>query len=163
MQKITPFIWFDDQAEEAANYYVSVFKNSKIGKIARYNDEAAAVAGKPKGSVMTVEFELEGHNFVALNGGPYYKLTPAISFAVDCRTQEEIDKLWQQLSDGGEIQQCGWLTDKFGVSWQIVPTGLEDMLNDKNPDKARRTMHAMLQMKKLDIAQLKAAYDGYVA
>jgi predicted 3-demethylubiquinone-9 3-methyltransferase (glyoxalase superfamily) len=160
MQKITPFIWFDDQAEEAANYYVSVFKNAKIGTIAGYNDESAAVAGKPKGSVMTVEFELEGHNFVALNGGPYYQLTPAISFAVDCRTQEELDTLWQKLSDGGEIQQCGWLTDKFGVSWQIVPSGLEDMLNDKNPDKARRTMHAMLQMKKLDIAQLKAAYDG---
>jgi predicted 3-demethylubiquinone-9 3-methyltransferase (glyoxalase superfamily) len=159
MQKITPFLWFDHQAEEAVDYYLSIFKNSKIGKISRYGDEAAEVSGRRKGSVMTVEFELEGQEFVALNGGPLFQFSPAISFLVDCKTQAEVDHLWDKLSAGGQIQQCGWITDKFGVTWQIVPSKLNEMLTDKDPAKANRVMQIMLPMKKLDMAKLQEAYD----
>jgi len=156
MQKITPFLWFNSQAEEAARFYTSIFKKSKMGKITRYGDAGPG----PKGSVMTVTFNLEGIEFVALNGGPHYKITPAISFVVDCKTQKEIDYYWEKLTEGGEEVQCGWLTDKFGVSWQVVPSGLGDLLTDKNPQKAKRAMAAMLQMRKLDIKQLKEAAAG---
>ncbi len=158
MQKITPFLWFDNQTEEAVNFYTSIFKNSKIGSIARYGDEGAEVSGQPKGSVMTVAFELEGQKFVALNGGPHFTFSPAISFVVDCEAQEEVDELWEKLSEGGEKQRCGWLTDKYGVSWQIVPTVLVEMLHDKDAEKAKRVMNTMLQMDKIDIKALKQAY-----
>ncbi|MGH7177568.1 MAG: VOC family protein [Tepidisphaeraceae bacterium] len=156
MQKITPFLWFNDNAEEAANFYVSIFKNSRIGKITRYGDSVP----DRKGSVLTVNFQLEGQDFIALNGGPMFKFTEAISFSVDCKTQEEVDELWEKLSQGGERQRCAWLKDKFGVSWQIVPTALVQMLQDKDPTKANRVMQAMLQMDKIDIQRLKQAYDG---
>jgi predicted 3-demethylubiquinone-9 3-methyltransferase (glyoxalase superfamily) len=156
MQKIIPFLWLNNQAEEAARFYTSIFKKSKMGKITRYGDAGPG----PKGSVMTVTFNLEGIEFVALNGGPHYKITPAISFVVDCKTQKEIDYYWEKLSKGGEEVQCGWLTDKFGVSWQVVPSGLGDLLTDKSPRKAKRAMEAMLQMRKLDIKQLKEAAAG---
>ncbi len=159
MQKITPFLWFDDKAEEAARFYTSIFKNSKIGKVARYGEEGAKASGRPKGSVMTVTFQLEGQEFVALNGGPHFTFSPAISFVVNCKTQQEVDSLWVNLSEGGETQQCGWLRDKYGVSWQIVPTVLPKMLQDKSPEKSRRVMEAMLQMVKIDIKKLKQAYD----
>lgn len=159
MQKITPFLWFDDQAEEAANFYTSVFKNSKIGNTTRYDEESAHASGKPEGSVMTVDFQLEGQDFIALNGGPQFQFTEAISFSVDCKTQEEVDELWEKLSAGGEESQCGWLKDKYGLSWQIVPTVLIEMLKDKDAGKAKRVTHAMLQMKKLDIETLKRAYE----
>jgi predicted 3-demethylubiquinone-9 3-methyltransferase (glyoxalase superfamily) len=159
MQKITPFLWFDNQAEEAMNYYVSIFKNSKVLSVQRYGDEAAAASGRPKGSVMTASFLLDGQEFVALNGGPVYKITPAISFVVNCETQAEVDEMWNKLTAGGEEVQCGWLTDRFGVSWQIVPTALEQLLSGPDPDKAGRVMQAMLQMKKIDIAGLKRAYE----
>ena len=155
MQKITPFLWFDNQAEEAMNFYTSIFKNSKPGKIARYGESGPG----PKGSVMTAAFQLEGQEFVALNGGPHFKFTPAISFHVSCETQQEVDEFWEKLSAGGQIQQCGWLTDKYGVSWQIVPTILPELLQSKDPGKAQKTMKAMLQMKKLDIAALKKAAE----
>ena len=156
MQKITPCLWFDGNAEDAANFYASVFKNAKIGKISRYGDSGPG----PKGSVLTVSFELEGLEFTALNGGPQYKFTEAISLHVDCKSQEEVDYYWDKLSGGGEIIQCGWLKDKFGLSWQIVPTALIEMLNDSDPAKASRVMQAMMQMKKLDIAELQKAYAG---
>ena len=156
MQKITPCLWFDGNAEEAANFYASVFKNAKIGKISRYGDSGPG----PKGSVLTVSFELEGLEFTALNGGPKYKFTEAISLHVDCKSQEEVDYYWDKLSEGGEIIQCGWLKDKFGLSWQIVPTALIEKLNDSDPAKASRVMQAMMQMKKLDIAELQKAYSG---
>jgi predicted 3-demethylubiquinone-9 3-methyltransferase (glyoxalase superfamily) len=156
MQKITPFLWFDSQAEEAANFYVSVFKNSKIVKIARYGKAGPG----PKGSVMTVAFELDGQQFVALNGGPYYAFTPAVSFLVRCKMQEEVDRFWEKLSEGGEIVQCGWLKDRYGMSWQIVPSVLEEMLNDPDHAKSQRVMEAMLQMKKIEIAGLEKAYAG---
>ena len=161
MQKITPFLWFDHQAEEAANFYVSVFKNSRIINVARYGEAGAEVSGRTQGSVMTVTFELEGQEFVALNGGPVFTFSPAISFVVNCATQEEVDALWVKLAAGGDekAQQCGWLQDKYGLSWQIVPTVLEEMLQDKDPAKAERVMKAMLRMKKIDIAALKQAYD----
>src|SRR5437660_12484374 len=159
MQKITPFLWFDDKAEEAATFYTSVFKNSKIGKIARYDESGEKASGRPKGSVMTVEFELEGQEFVALNGGPMFKFTEAISFVVNCETQEEVDYFWTKLSVGGEESRCGWLKDKFGLSWQVVPTVLIEMLADKDAAKAKRVMHAMLQMDKIDIPTLKKAYE----
>jgi predicted 3-demethylubiquinone-9 3-methyltransferase (glyoxalase superfamily) len=159
MQKITPFLWFDDKAEEAATFYTSVFKNSKIVNIARYGDAGAEVAGRPKGTVMTVAFQLEGQEFVALNGGPQFKFTEAVSFVVNCQTQEEVDEYWEKLSDGGQEVQCGWLKDKYGLSWQIVPTILSEMLNDPDPKKAERVMKAMLQMKKIDIKGLKQAYE----
>jgi predicted 3-demethylubiquinone-9 3-methyltransferase (glyoxalase superfamily) len=160
MQKITPFLWFDNQAEEAAYFYVSLFKDSRIGKATRYEEEGAKVSGQPKGSVMTIEFQLEGQDFIALNGGPHFKFTEAVSFSVSCETQEEIDELWNKLTaDGGKESQCGWLKDKFGLSWQIVPPILGELLADKNTEKSKRVMTAMLQMKKIDIQALKQAYE----
>lgn len=162
MQKITPCLWFDNQAEEAANFYVSIFKNSKIGNITRYGEEGYEVHKMPAGTVMTVEFQLEGQDFVALNGGPVFKFNEAISFQVHCKTQEEVDDSWKKLSQGGDknAQQCGWLKDKYGVSWQIVPTVLPKMLQDKDAKKSQGVMKALLQMKKLDIKRLKQAYEG---
>src|SRR6266850_6085505 len=160
MQKITPFLWFDDQAEEAANFYASIFKNSKVGKITRYEEESARAAGRPAGTAMTVEFEIEGQKFVALNGGPHFKFTEAVSFVVSCETQEEVDYFWSKLSEGGAESQCGWLKDKFGLSWQIVPTILVQLLTDKDGQKSQRVMKAMLQMKKIEIEPLKQAYEG---
>ncbi|HEX5734126.1 MAG TPA: VOC family protein [Blastocatellia bacterium] len=160
MQKITPFLWFDDQAEEAANFYTSIFKNSKIGNITRYDADTAKASGRPEGSLMTIEFQLEGQDFIALNGGPHFKFTEAISFSVDCKTQEEVDEYWAKLSAGGEEGPCGWLKDKYGLSWQIVPAVLNEMLQDKDAEKAKRVTRAMLQMKKLDIETLKQAYEG---
>jgi len=161
MQKITPFLWFDHQAEEAAKFYTSVFKNSKVGKITRYGEAAEKAAGRPAGSVMTVEFELEGQKFTALNGGPVFKFNESISFVVNCETQEEVDYLWEKLTaDGGKEVECGWLRDKYGLSWQIVPTVLIEMLQDKDHEKAERVMKAMLQMQKIDIKTLKEAYAG---
>ena len=157
MQKITPFLWFDDQAEEAVKFHTSIFKNSKIGKIARYDKAGEKAAGRPAGSVMTIEFHLEGQEFVALNGGPMFKFTEAISFVVNCETQEEVDYYWEKLSEGGKEVQCGWLKDKFGLSWQIVPTVLGELLSDKDAAKAQRVMTAMLKMVKLDIKKLKQA------
>jgi len=159
MQKITPFLWFDDKAEEAVNFYVSVFKNSKIGSITRYGEEGAEVSGRPKGTVMTVAFQLDGQEFVALNGGPHFKFSEAISFVVNCKTQEEVDEFWEKLSEGGEKSRCGWLKDKYGLSWQIVPTVLVEMLQDKDPEKSKRVMEAMLQMDKIDIKTIKQAYE----
>jgi predicted 3-demethylubiquinone-9 3-methyltransferase (glyoxalase superfamily) len=149
-QKIIPFLWFDSQAEEAANFYVSIFKQSRIGAITRYDDEGSKAAGRPKGSVMTVEFELDGQKFTALNGGPQFKFTEAISLVVNCDDQKEVDHFWGKLSAGGQEVQCGWLKDRFGLSWQVVPTALIEMLQDKDPEKSKRTMAAMLKMKKLD-------------
>jgi len=160
IQRITPFLWFDDQAEEAVNFYVSIFKNSRVGSIARYDEEAAKASGRPKESVMTVAFELDGQEFVALNGGPLFKFTEAISFVVNCETQEEVDHFWEKLSAGGQEVQCGWLKDRFGVSWQIVPTVLVEMLQDKAPEKSKRVMAAMLKMKRIDIEALKKAYEA---
>lgn len=154
MQKITPFLWFDHQAEEAMNFYTSIFKNSRKGRVSRYGDAGPA----PKGTVMTAEFEIEGQPFIALNGGPHYKPTPAISFFVDCKTQEEVDHLWSKLSDGGQTIQCGWLTDKFGITWQIIPSVLMELLNDKDPQKSQRVMKAMMQMVKIDVEGLRRAY-----
>jgi predicted 3-demethylubiquinone-9 3-methyltransferase (glyoxalase superfamily) len=159
MQKITPCLWFDSQAEEAVNFYVSIFKNSTVGRIARYGEAGAEVSGRPKGTIMTVEFQLEGQEFLALNGGPIFKFTEAISFIVNCETQEKIDEMWEKLSKGGEKGQCGWLKDKYGLSWQIVPPVLSEMLQDKDTKKSERVMKAMLQMKKLDIKTLKQAYE----
>ena len=159
MQKITPFLWFDDQAEEAVRFYTSIFKNSKIGDTARYGKEGAEVSGRAQGTVMTIAFELEGQSFTALNGGPVFTFSPAISFLVSCETQAELDQLWEKLTEGGEIEQCGWLKDKYGVSWQIVPRILGEMLQDKNAQKSQKVMQAMLQMKKLEINILKQAYN----
>jgi predicted 3-demethylubiquinone-9 3-methyltransferase (glyoxalase superfamily) len=161
MQKITPFLWFDDQAEEAANFYVSLFKNSKLGDIARYDEAGAKASGRPSGSVMVIEFQLEGQDFVALNGGPHFKFTEAVSFVVNCETQQEVDDFWEKLSEGGEESQCGWLKDKYGLSWQVVPTVLSRMLKDKDHEKSQRVMKAMLQMKKIEIAPLQQAYEGH--
>jgi len=158
MQKVTPCLWFDNQAEEAVNFYVSIFTNSKIGRVARYGEEGANISGRPKGTVMTVTFELDRQEFMALNGGPLFKFTEAISFIVNCETQQEVDRLWEKLSEDGEKGQCGWLKDKYGVSWQIVPRVLGEMLQDKDPKKSERVMKALLQMKKLDIKTLKQAY-----
>ena len=155
MQQISPFLWFDTQAEEAARFYVSIFKNSKILGVTRYGEAGPG----PQGSVMTVTFELGGQEFIALNGGPHFKFTEAISFSVDCKTQEEVDELWRRLSEGGEEGQCGWLKDKYGLSWQINPTILGEMLSDPDPAKSKRVMEAMLKMKKIDIGRLKQAYD----
>ena len=159
MQKITPFLWFDNNAEEAVNFYVSIFKNSKIGSIARYGEAGAEVSGRQKGTVMTVTFQLDGQEFVALNGGPIFNFSPAISFVVNCETQEEVDRLWERLSEGGEREQCGWLKDKYGVSWQVVSTVLGEMLQDKDAERSERVMKAMLQMNKIDIEGLKKAYE----
>src|SRR5437879_2458338 len=157
MQKITPFLWFDDKAEEGVKFYVSIFTNSKIGSITRYGDEGAEVSGRPKGTVMTVTFQLEGQEFMALNGGPHFKFTEAISLLVNCKTQEEVDELWEKLSEGGEKGQCGWLKDKYGLSWQIVPTVLGEMLQDKDARKSERVMNALLKMNKIEINALKQA------
>ena len=154
-QKITPFLWFDNQAEEAMNFYLSIFKNSKVISVDRYGEAGP----RPKGTVMTASFELEGQGFMALNGGPEYKFTEAISFFVNCETQAEVDELWAKLSAGGEEGPCGWLKDKYGVSWQIVPTILGELLSDPDPEKSGRVMKAMLQMKKLDINTLRQAYE----
>ncbi len=161
MQTITPFLWFDDRAEEAAKFYTSVFKNSKVGKILRYGEEAEKAAGRPAGSVMTVEFELEGQKFTALNGGPVFKFNESISFVVNCETQKEVDYFWERLTaNGGQESECGWLKDKFGLSWQVVPTVLIEMLHDEDSEKSERVMKAMLQMQKIDIKKLNAAYAG---
>ena len=155
MQKITPFLWFDGKAEEAVNFYVSIFKNSRVGAITRYGDAGPG----PKGTVMIATFQLEGQDFIALNGGPQYTFTPAISLFVDCKTQEEVDDLWNKLSEGGKTDRCGWLRDKYGLSWQIVPSTLRELIGDKDPEKSKRVMKAMLQMTKIDIQGLKQAYD----
>jgi predicted 3-demethylubiquinone-9 3-methyltransferase (glyoxalase superfamily) len=155
MQKITPFLWFDNQAEEAMKFYVSIFRNSKVLNVVRYGDAGPG----PKGTVMTAKFLLDGQEFVALNGGPVFMFTPAISFVVNCETQEEVDELWSKLTAGGEEGQCAWLKDKYGVSWQIVPIALVQLLSDPDPVKSRRVMAAMMQMKKIDIAGLKCAYE----
>ena len=157
MQTITPFLWFDDKAEEAVKFYVSIFKKSRIGRVTRYNEEGAEVSGRPKGTVMTLTFQLEGQEFMALNGGPHFKFTEAISFLVNCKTQEEVDELWEKLSKGGEKGQCGWLKDKYGLSWQIVPTVLSEMLQDKDARKSERVMNALLKMNKIEIKALKQA------
>jgi predicted 3-demethylubiquinone-9 3-methyltransferase (glyoxalase superfamily) len=159
-QKITTFLWFDGQAEEAAQYYVSIFKDSRIVGTTRYDDESSRAAGRPKGSVMTVEFELDGQRFTALNGGPLFKFTEAISLVVHCENQKEVDHFWEKLSAGGQEVECGWLKDRYGLSWQVWPDALMEMLQSKDPEKSRRVMAAVLKMKKLDIAALKQAYDG---
>jgi predicted 3-demethylubiquinone-9 3-methyltransferase (glyoxalase superfamily) len=161
MPKITPFLWYDDRAEEAANFYCSIFRNSKVGKITRYEGSGAQASGRPEGTVMTVAFELDGQKFTALNGGPHFKFTEAVSFVVNCETQEEVDYFWEKLTaDGGKESQCGWLKDKYGLSWQIVPAILIELLQDKDAAKAQRVMSAMLQMKKIDIATLQQAAEG---
>jgi predicted 3-demethylubiquinone-9 3-methyltransferase (glyoxalase superfamily) len=156
MQKITPFLWFDGRAEEAMNFYVSIFKNSTVGSVTRYG----AAGPGPKGSVMSATFHLDGQEFFALNGGPQFTFTPAISFFVNCATQDEVDELWERLSEGGEKSRCGWLKDKYGLSWQIIPSVLSELLHDKDPAKSGRVMKAMMQMGKIDIAGLRRAYDG---
>ena len=155
MQKITPFLWFDNNAEEAVNFYVSLFADSKINNITRYGEGGPG----PEGQVMTASFELHGQEFMALNGGPHFTFSPAISFFVNCETQEEVDELWDKLLKGGEAQQCGWITDRFGVTWQIIPSALGELLGDPDPAKSQRVMTAMLQMVKIDIQGLQRAYD----
>ena len=159
MRGITPCLWFDDNAEEAARFYTAIFKNSRVLSVARYGEAGAGAAGRPEGSVMTVLFALQGQVFLALNGGPIFNLSPAISFVVNCETQKEVDHFWKKLGAGGEALECGWLRDKFGVSWQIVPTALGEMLQDKDAARAERVMKAMLRMKKIEIAGLKRAYE----
>jgi predicted 3-demethylubiquinone-9 3-methyltransferase (glyoxalase superfamily) len=166
VQKITPFLWFNDQAEEAAEYYIKLFsarksgKKSKILAVARYEEEAAQATGRPKDSVMVVNFKLEGQDFVALNGGPQFPFTEAVSFVIDCKDQREVDYFWKKLGDGGKPSMCGWIKDKFGLSWQVVPTILNEMMLDKNKEKARRATNAMLQMRKIDIKALKKAFNS---
>jgi predicted 3-demethylubiquinone-9 3-methyltransferase (glyoxalase superfamily) len=156
MRKITPCLWFDNQAEEAANFYTSIFKDSKIGKVSHYGDAGPG----PKGSVMTAEFQIEGQDFMGLNGGPLFKFNESVSFVVNCETQDEVDYYWEKLSAGGEKVQCGWLKDKYGLSWQVTPTILGKLMSDKDPEKVKRVTEAMLKMKKLDINILKEAYNG---
>jgi predicted 3-demethylubiquinone-9 3-methyltransferase (glyoxalase superfamily) len=162
IQKITPCLWFDDQAEEAAKFYTAIFNNSKIVSMTRYGEAGHEVHGRPAGTVMTVAFELDGHAFTALNGGPMFKFNEAISFQVSCETQEELDYYWEKLSEGGdrEAQQCGWLKDKYGASWQVIPNVLLEMLTNPDSKKSQRVMKSMLRMKKIDIEELKRAYDG---
>jgi predicted 3-demethylubiquinone-9 3-methyltransferase (glyoxalase superfamily) len=162
VQKITPCLWFDKEAEEAAKFYTSIFKNSRIGSISRYGEAGREIHGMPPGTVLTVDFELEGQTFTALNGGPTFKFNEAISFQVHCETQQELDYYWEKLSQGGDknAQQCGWLKDKYGASWQVVPTILPKLLMDPDPKKSARAMQALLQMKKLDIDKLKQAHAG---
>lgn len=155
-QRITPFLWFDSQAEEAAQFYVSIFHNAKMGEVTRYGDAGPG----PKGAVMTVSFELDGQPFTALNGGPMFKFTEAISLVVHCETQAEVDYYWDKLSAGGQQQQCGWLKDKFGLSWQVVPNALIELMQGHDPERSNRVMRAMLQMTKIDIAKLRAAHAG---
>lgn len=157
--KITPCLWFDSQAEEAAKFYTSVFKNGKIGKITRFGKEGFEIHGRPEGSVMTVEFEINGQTFTALNGGPVFKFNEAISLQVPCETQEEIDYYWNKLSEGGDKGQCGWLKDKYGLSWQVFPKGIDDWVGDPTSENSQRAMKAMLKMKKIDLAKLKQAYE----
>lgn len=159
-QKISPFLWFEKRAEEAARFYISIFKNSKILGTTRYNDASSRVSGRLKGSVMTVSFQIEGQNFTALNGGPAFKFSPAVSFVVSCDNQKEINHLWKELSKGGKTGQCGWLDDKYGVTWQIVPSILPKMLQDRDQNKVKRVTEAFLKMKKFDIVTLKRAYKG---
>jgi predicted 3-demethylubiquinone-9 3-methyltransferase (glyoxalase superfamily) len=161
VQKITPFLWFDNQAEDAAKFYVSIFDNSALGAVNRYGKEGFEVHGRPEGSVMTVSFRLEGQEFTALNGGPHFKFTEAISFVVKCETQSEVDHYWEKLGESGDerAQRCGWLKDKYGVSWQIVPTALFELMRGTDAKKSQRVMQAMLQMKKLDVAALRRAYE----
>jgi predicted 3-demethylubiquinone-9 3-methyltransferase (glyoxalase superfamily) len=156
MQKITPFLWFDGKAEEAMNFYISIFKNSRVGRVTRYGEAGPG----PKGAVMSATFQLEGQEFMALNGGPQFSFTPAISFFVNCETQQEVDELWEKLSEGGKKDRCGWLKDKYSLSWQIIPSALGKMLGDKDPEKSKRVMEAMLQMHKIDIKRLQEAYEG---
>jgi predicted 3-demethylubiquinone-9 3-methyltransferase (glyoxalase superfamily) len=156
-QKITPCLWFDSQAEEAAKFYASVFKNSKIGKISHYGKEGFEIHGRTAGTVMTVELEIDGQKFVALNGGPHFRFNEAVSFQVHCDSQQEIDYFWSKLGEGGQEQPCGWLKDKFGLSWQVIPKALPEMLMDENSDKAQRVMRSMLQMRKIDLAALERA------
>lgn len=160
MPSISPCLWFDNQAEEAARFYTSVFENSRIGRISHYGDAGHEIHHQPAGRVMTVEFELDGTPFLALNGGPHFKFTEAISLAVTCTTQQQIDYFWEKLSEGGEEGPCGWLKDKYGLSWQVAPAALSEMLLDKDPEKVARVTNAFLQMKKFDIAALERAYDG---
>lgn len=161
MQRITPFLWFNDNAEAAVKFYTAIFKKSKVGKVARYNEAGEGVSGRPAGSVMTIEFELDGQPFVALNGGPHFKFNEAVSFVVNCRTQKEVDYYWKRLTAGGGREvQCGWLTDKFGVSWQVVPTVLNELMASQDAASSQRVMAAMLKMVKLDIAELKRAHAG---
>ena len=155
MQKITPFLWFNNNAEEAMNFYLSIFKNSKVLGVSRYGDAGPG----PKGTVMVASFELDGQKFTALNGGPLFKFTEAISFVIDCKSQEEVDHYWNKLTEGGEESMCGWLKDKYGLSWQVVPDKLIELMQDKDPKKAGNVMQAMLKMKKIDIGLLQAAYD----
>jgi predicted 3-demethylubiquinone-9 3-methyltransferase (glyoxalase superfamily) len=155
MQKITPFLWFDGKAEEAMHFYTSIFKNSKVGTVTRYGEAGPG----PKGSVMSATFQLDGEDFIALNGGPQFTFSPAISFFVNCQTQEEVDELWEKLSAGGKTNQCGWLTDKYGLTWQIIPSALGEMLHDKDAAKSARVMKAMMQMDKIDVEGLKRAYE----
>ena len=159
MQKITTFLWFDNNAEEAANHYTSIFNNSKILSVTRYGDAGPG----PKGQAMTVNFQLEGQEFIALNGGPQFKFTEAISLLVNCESQKEVDELWRKLSAGGQESQCGWLKDKYGLSWQIVPTALFQVLRDRDPKKSQRVMQAMLQMRKIDLPRVEAAHNGETA
>ncbi|MCC5013548.1 MULTISPECIES: VOC family protein [unclassified Legionella] len=159
MPHIAPCLWFDNQAEEAVHFYTSIFNNSKILRLSYYGDAGAEISGKPQGSLMTVTFQLEGQQFIALNGGPDFKFSPAISLFVSCESQEEIDALWNKLSADGETIQCGWLQDKYGISWQIVPAILADLLNDPDTEKSEQVMKAMLKMKKLDIQTLRKAYN----
>jgi predicted 3-demethylubiquinone-9 3-methyltransferase (glyoxalase superfamily) len=156
MQKITPCLWFDNNAEEAVDFYLSIFKDSKVLSVTRYGEAGPG----PAGTVLTMDFQLQGQEFIALNGGPQFKFSEAISLSVKCKTQEEVDEFWEKLSEGGEKSRCGWLKDKYGLSWQIVPTVLVEMLQDKDPEKAKRVMEAMLQMDKIDIPTLKQAYEG---
>lgn len=164
LQKITPFLWFDHQAEEAAGFYTSIFKDSRIVNLTRYEEEGAQASGRPKGSVMTVVFELAGQDFIALNGGPEFTFSEAVSFVVNCESQEEVDYYWAKLSEGGDetAQQCGWLKDRYGVSWQVVPTILGELLASLDPEKARRAIKAMLQMKKIDSEGLRQAAEGKI-
>lgn len=159
MSRLTTCLWFDSKAEEAAKYYVSIFKNAKLKSTARYSETTDNPSGKPRGSVMTVAFEIEGQDFIALNGGPHYKLTPAVSFMVHCKDQAEVDYYWDKLVAGGSPSQCGWLTDKFGVSWQIVPKIVSEVMGGKDPNRAERLMKALLKMKKLDVAALEKAAE----
>ncbi len=163
--KITSFLWFDGEAEEAAKYYIGIFKNSKIKRIAHYGEAGKEIHGRPPGSVMVVEFELNGQPFAALNGGPVFKFNEAVSFVVNCKDQKEVDYYWEKLGAGGDpaARQCGWLKDKYGLSWQVAPEGMDAALNDPDPVRAERSMQAMLGMKKIDIAELRAAADGVAA
>ena len=158
-QRITPNLWFDTEAEEAADFYISVFKNSRVVNVARYTEAGP----RPAGMVMVVEFELDGQRFVGINGGPEFKFDEAVSFQINCETQEEIDYYWERLTDGGEEGPCGWLKDRYGVSWQVTPTGMDELFNDPDPERAKRAMEAMLKMRKLDIAALRSAADGVPA